>query len=305
MCRRIVVIIGFVIFSTVISIDILAQRLFLRLFHRFTMTQENDASHLTAESAPASEDDTASPDGNPASQPPPPSDIEAAASAPNHLDPDRCDLCGEPFWDDFWLPCHECARKLCGNCATVCRYTPQCEWEYCLEHTNNHVCPAATEASHSGMRLPTLYNRGVGPMQQADELWARIAREGWSYRTPLRLIGVHRMNRAGTGVDPHRAQELAARIARDGWSAESPRDWFPAVVSSWEPSAVSACTHNGAAAYNVQPPEVPPPPITVPPPRMCTPKAHWCTHHVHSLGGTHRLAAASALERGFMAASSE
>ena len=153
-----------------------------------------------------------------------------------------------------------------------------------MEHTNNHVCPAATEASHSGM------------------VWALCNRQT-SYG--LRLIGVHRMNRAGTGVDPHRAQELAARIARDGWSAESPRDWFPAVVSSWEPSAVSACTHNGAAAYSVQPPEVPPPPITVPPLRMCTPKAHWCTHHVHSLGGTHRLAAASALERGFMPAASE
>ena len=66
----------------------------------FTMEQEADSSQVTAVSAPANADDTASPDGNPASQPPPPSDIEAAASAPNHLDPDRCDLCGGPFWDD-------------------------------------------------------------------------------------------------------------------------------------------------------------------------------------------------------------
>ena len=208
-CRRIVVIIGFVIFSTVISIDILAQRLFLRLFHRFTMTQETDASHLTAESAPANEDDTASSDGN--------SDIEAAASAPHS--PFSSDVGGDALYE--W-PC-------CGPYARDPGWAepPPSNPDY-----GNRPAPPVFNSTGATRRWP----KGV-PYRCPHEPWTRIARS--RVHELVSPIGAQYMNRAGTGVDPHRVHEQLMDISRQGLSAESARSSATA-ASSWERSAVSA-----------------------------------------------------------------
>ena len=140
-------------------------------------------------------------------------------------------------------------------------------------------------------------------------------------------------------VDPHRVHELGRDISRQGWSTESPRSSVTA-ASSREPSAVSARPPTKApqpkVIYKTPPGYIPPaapqyrptkspppvcpptpPPVKAPPPQLPPPKASPPVlpktpspkHPLLSpLGFTRaclRVAAESALERGFMAASSE
>ena len=194
------------------------------------MAQETDASHLTAESAPANEDDTASSDGN--------SDIEAAASAPHS--PFSSDVEGDALYEGvFSWPC-------CGP------YAREPDWAEPVpsnpDYGNMHPPTAMNwwlTAAGQPVSAPTVFNstnairRWPNRAPSIDELRARVAREGWSYEPPRRLIDAHPMNRAGTGVDPHRAHEPLMDISRQGWSTESPRSSVTAASSS-EPSAVSA-----------------------------------------------------------------